>query len=93
MIVDVLCILGCRLRKLELKIASKDDDAKMKLRREILLEEFKPSTMTTHEALQKIASFLPFLAEVHLDDIFNDNKILFELVMFNFDLLHDSFVH
>ena len=72
-------ILGCKLRKLELKIASKDDDAKMKLRRDILLEEFKPSTMTTHDALQKIASFLPYLEEVHLDDIFNDNKILSEL--------------
>lgn len=70
---------GCKLRKLELKIASKDDDAKMKLRRDILLEEFKPSTMTTHDALQKIASFLPYLEEVHLDDIFNDNKILSEL--------------
>ena len=67
---------GCKLKKLELKIAAKDDEARMKLRREILLEELKSSTLTAHDALQNIASFLPYLEEVHLDDIFNDNKLL-----------------
>ena len=71
---QIKSVAGGRLKKLELKIAAKNEDSKMKLRKEILFEEFKPS-MITPSALQKIALFLPYLEEVHLDDIFSDAKI------------------
>ena len=64
---------GCRLKKLELKVA-KHDEATIRFRREILLEEFKGLTITmTSEALSKVACFMPFLEEIYLDDVFNDN--------------------
>ena len=60
-----------RLKVLGLRIAKNDDDV-MRFRREVLLEELKGSTMTT-DALCKIASFIPRLEKVFLDEIFHDS--------------------
>ena len=68
---------GCRMKKLELKI-SKNDDATIRLRREVLLEELKGMTMTA-ESLLQVAVFMPNLEKLYLDDVFNDN-IFFEIV-------------
>ena len=74
LLITLSLLLGCKLRKLELKIA-KNDEATIRLRREILLEEFnKNLTMTmTPESFTKVASFMPYLEKVYLDDVFNDN--------------------
>lgn len=69
--------IGCRMRKLELKLC-KNDDATIRLRREILLEELKGMTMTA-ESLLQVAVFMPNLEKVYLDDVFNDS-IFFEIV-------------
>ena len=63
-------IFDSRLRVLGLRIAKNDDDV-MRFRREVLLEELKGSTMTA-DALCRIASFVPRLEKVFLDEAFND---------------------
>jgi hypothetical protein len=66
-------IVGNKLRKIEIKIAKNaNDDDVIRLRREILLEELKGPTMTA-ESLRKIASFMPLLEKLCLDDVFSDN--------------------
>ena len=67
-----------KLRKLELKIAKNDDDV-IRFRREVLLEEFKGSSMTG-ESLTKIGQFIPRLEKVYLDDIFTDSNYLIDRI-------------
>ena len=63
-----------KIRELQLKIAKNDDDV-IRFRREVLLEELKGSSMTA-DSLIKIASFIPRLERVDLDDIFSDLSFL-----------------
>lgn len=61
---------GTRLRHIELKI-SKTDANTLKVRKEILLDEFKDSM--TGDSLRQIAKFAPKLEKVYLDDVFNEH--------------------
>ena len=77
---EAIKLPGNRLRKIELKI-TKTDENTIKVRRDILLEEFIGTTLTA-ECLKKIGKFLPFLEKVYLDDVFNDKKH-FEEVLYD----------
>lgn len=79
-----------RLKVLGLRIAKNDDDV-MRFRREVLLEELKGSTMTA-DALCKIASFIPRLEKVFLDEIFNDSHgvIILDMIVPRSDNFSDA---
>ena len=56
-----------------MKIAK--NEAELKFRKDILLEEFQGPTMTA-DSLSKIAEFIPYLEKAYLDDDFiNDNSL------------------
>jgi hypothetical protein len=61
-----------KLKKLEMKIAK--NEAELKFRKDILLEEFQGPTMTA-DSLSKIAEFIPYLEKAYLDDDFINDSL------------------